>query len=34
MKNNLEKLDNELDVKIKKCVKQKHARVFYFPNQS
>ena len=34
VKNNLEKLDNELQVKVKKCVKQKHACVFYFPNQS
>ena len=32
--NSLEKLDNELHVKVKKCVKQKHSCVFYFPNQS
>ena len=32
--NSLEKLHNELHVKAKKCVKQKHLRVFYFPNQS
>ena len=32
-KNSLEKLDNELHVKVKTCVKQKHACV-YFPNQS
>ena len=31
----LEKLDHELlHVKVKKRVKQKHACVFYFPNQS
>ena len=30
----LEKLDNELHVKVKKCVKQKNPCVFYFPNQS
>ena len=29
-----EKLDNELHVKVKTCVKQKHACVFDFPNQS
>ena len=33
-KNNLEKLDNELQDKVKKRVKQEHARLFYFPNQS
>ena len=32
--NSLEKLDNELHVKVKKCVKQKDPCVFYFPNQS
>ena len=32
--NSLEKLANELHVKVKKCVKQKHLCVFYFPNQS
>ena len=32
--NNLEKLDNELHVKVKKFVKQKHPCVFSFPNQS
>ena len=31
--NILEKLDNKLHVKVKKCVKRKHACVFYFPNQ-
>ena len=30
----LKKIDNELHVKKKKCVKQKHPCVFYFPNQS
>ena len=30
----LEKLDNELQVKVKKCVKQEQACVLYFPNQS
>ena len=25
---------SELHVQVKKCVKQKHASVFYFPNQS
>ena len=30
----LKKLDNELQVKVKKCVKQKHPFLFYFPNQS
>ena len=30
----LEKLDNELHVKVKKCVKQKHPCIFYFSNQS
>ena len=30
----LEKLDNEPHVKVKKCVKQKHPCIFYFPNQS
>ena len=34
LKNSLEKLDNELLIKVKKCVKEKHACVFYFPNQS
>ena len=29
-----EKLDNELHVKVKKCVKQEHPCVFHFPNQS
>ena len=33
-KNNLEKLDNELQDKVKKRVKQEHARLSYFPNQS
>ena len=33
-KNSLENLDNELHVKVKKCVKQKHPCVFCFPNQS
>ena len=33
VKTNLEKLDNELHVKVKKCVKQKHACVFHFPNR-
>ena len=32
--NRLEKFDNELHVKLKKCVKQKHLRVFYFFNRS
>ena len=32
--NSLEKLDNELHVKVKKCVKQKNPCAFYFPNQS
>ena len=32
--NSLEKLANELHVKVKKCVKQKHLCVSYFPNQS
>ena len=30
--NNLGKLDNELHVKVKKCLKQKHPCVIYFPN--
>ena len=34
VKNSLKKLDNELHVKVKKRIKQKHACVFYFPNQS
>ena len=34
MKISLQDLDNELHVKGKKCVKQKYACVFYFPNQS
>ena len=33
-KSNLEKLDNELQDKVKKRVKQEHARLFYFTNQS
>ena len=33
-KNNLEKLDNELQDKVKKRVKQENARLSYFPNQS
>ena len=28
--NNLEKLNNELHVKVKNCVKQKHSCVFQF----
>ena len=32
--NNLEKLDNELHVKVKKCLKQKRPCVNYFPNLS
>ena len=32
-KNNLEKLDNELQDKVKKRVKQENARLSYFPNQ-
>ena len=32
--NSLEKLDNELHVKVNKCVKQKYPCVFYFPNQT
>ena len=31
IKNSLEKLDNELHVKVKKCVIQKQAYVFFFP---
>ena len=34
VKNSLEKLDKEFHVKVKKCVKQKHAYVSFFPNQS
>ena len=34
VKTNLEKLDNELHVKVKKCVKQKHPCIFHFSNQS
>ena len=34
LKNSLEKLDNELHIKVKKCVKEKYACVFYFSNQS
>ena len=33
VKNSLGKLDNELHVKVKKCVKKKHACVFFFLNQ-
>ena len=32
VKNSLEKLDNELRINIKKCLKQEHACVLYFPN--
>ena len=32
--NSLGKVDNELHVKVKKCAKQKHPCVFYFPDQS
>ena len=33
-KNSLENLDNELHVKVKKCVKWKHECVSFFQNQS